>query len=177
MKDGVPGAHLVQPFHRSGEGASTILVNRGFITSTRANAIRGGRERPPLADGEGNGDIVIEGMLTKLFETGRKRWAPDNEPEKNEWFWKDVEGMAKWCGEESGVQPVLVDAIECEHLVSHFTHTQRSRRRSTVDFVDAERHPGGSKPNCRDTKSTFNLCRNLVRFPGASELSIETHAS
>ena len=124
VKDGVPGAHLVQPFHRSGDGASSILVNRGFITSTRANAIRGGRERPPMVEGESNGDIVLEGMLTKLFETGRKRWAPDNEPEKNEWFWKDVEAMAKWCGEDRGVQPVLVDAIECAHAGPPFTHTQ-----------------------------------------------------
>ena len=36
-------------------------------------------------------------------------------PEKGEWFWKDVQRMADWCGgEERGVQPVLVDAIDRE---------------------------------------------------------------
>lgn len=34
-------------------------------------------------------------------------------PEKGEWFWKDVQRMADWCGgEERGVQPVLVDVID-----------------------------------------------------------------
>ncbi len=115
VKDGVPGYSLVQPFHRSDPGSSTILVNRGFITSTRATAIREGRERPPVAEGdsEKGGDVVVEGMLSKKFDTGRRRWQPDNEPEKNQWFWKDVEGMADWCGVDRGVQPVLVDAIDC----------------------------------------------------------------
>jgi surfeit locus 1 family protein len=36
-------------------------------------------------------------------------------PEKGEWFWKDVQRMADWCGgEERGVQPVLVDVIDRE---------------------------------------------------------------
>ena len=110
VKDGVPGYELIQPFHRSAEGSSTILVDRGFVTTTRATAIREGREPPPPA---GDGDVVVEGMLSKKFDKGKGRWQPDNEPENNQWFWKDVEGMAEWCG-TGRVQPVLVDAVDCE---------------------------------------------------------------
>jgi len=110
VKDGVPGYQLIQPFQRLPIGSSTILVNRGFITSTRATAIRQGREAPPPAEA----DVVVEGMLSKKFDKGKGRWQPDNEPEKNQWFWKDVESMAEWCGEEKGVHAVMVDAIDCE---------------------------------------------------------------
>lgn len=53
----------------------------------------------------------MEGMLLKPGE--RSVWTPDNNVEGNEWFWRDVETMAKLAGgEENNVQPVLVDAIE-----------------------------------------------------------------
>jgi hypothetical protein len=52
----------------------------------------------------------VEGYLSKLIGQG---WSPENMPEKGEWFWKDVQRMADWCGgEERGVQPVLVDVID-----------------------------------------------------------------
>jgi hypothetical protein len=39
-------------------------------------------------------------------------------PERGEWFWKDVERMADWCGGEAkGVQPVLVDVIDRESRI------------------------------------------------------------
>lgn len=39
-------------------------------------------------------------------------------PERGEWFWKDVDRMADWCGgEERGVQPVLVDVIDRESFL------------------------------------------------------------
>lgn len=43
-------------------------------------------------------------------------------PERGEWFWKDVERMADWCGgEERGVQPVLVDVIDREWAARPYT--------------------------------------------------------
>ena len=68
--------------------------------------------------GETGKELVIEGMLSKKFDEGKGSWQHDNEPEKNLWFWKDVPGMAEWLGgEEKGIQPVLVDAIDGESLV------------------------------------------------------------
>ena len=55
---------------------------------------------------------MVEGYLSKLIGQG---WSPENMPERGEWFWKDVDRMADWCGgEERGVQPVLVDVIDRE---------------------------------------------------------------
>lgn len=114
--EGFPGYHLILPFLRS-DGGSTILVNRGFITTTRANSIRAGTQVPPglTLDKEGKlvgtgEEVVLEGLLPK---TGEKTvWMHENKPETNEWFWKDVEKMAEVAGgEEKGVQPVLVDVI------------------------------------------------------------------
>ena len=42
----------------------------------------------------------------------RNRFTPDNHPEKNEWYWIDVETMAECAGgEKANVQPVFVEEI------------------------------------------------------------------
>jgi surfeit locus 1 family protein len=123
VEEGVPGWDLIQPLSRSPpvsslspaqifsseiENPSTILLNRGFIPNPQAAAIRAGHEPPPNVGEE----IVVEGYLSKLIGQG---WSPENEPERGEWFWKDVQRMADWCGGEAkGVQPVLVDVIDRE---------------------------------------------------------------
>lgn len=110
VNSGVPGYNLVQPLSRASSGGSTILVNRGFITTTRASAIRDGSQQP-YAGERADAEVVIEGMLTR--QDGQNFWAPENKPETNEWFWKDVEAMAKVAGgEEKNIQPVLIDAID-----------------------------------------------------------------
>ncbi|WWC85166.1 uncharacterized protein L201_000023 [Kwoniella dendrophila CBS 6074] len=113
-KDGFPGYHLILPFKREGSG-STILVNRGFITTTRATAIREKRQAVPGLSEDGfTGDgktYELEGMLTKSGE--KTFFTPPNNPQTNEWFWKDLINMTQWVGgEKRGVQPVLVDVIE-----------------------------------------------------------------
>lgn len=126
VEEGVPGWDLIQPLSRSPPASaltpstifsssssnpvlnapSTILLNRGFIPNPQAAAIRAGHEPPPNVGEE----IVVEGYLSKLIGQG---WSPENQPERGEWFWKDVERMADWCGgENKGVQPVLVDVID-----------------------------------------------------------------
>ncbi|ORY23698.1 SURF1 family-domain-containing protein [Naematelia encephala] len=127
VEQGFPGYALILPFVRSPlpnstTVPSTILVNRGFITKTRAEGIKAGTEPVPgLKDGE----VVIEGMLTKRFTEGKGSWTPENEPEKNEWFWKDAKGMAEFVGgEERGVQPVLVDAIDDGSIPSSYLMQQ-----------------------------------------------------
>ena len=85
------------------DGSSTILVNRGFITTTRAEAIRHGAQRPT------EGEVIVEGILNK--EGSKGYFSPENKPETNEWFWKDIESMAAYVGD---TQPVLVDVIDGE---------------------------------------------------------------
>lgn len=116
VEHGVPGSYLIQPFKRAEPGSSTILLNRGFITKTREEAIREGRQSP---GGEVGTEVVVEGMITKKFDQGKGRWQHDNEPENNRWFWKDIPGIAEWLGgEKAGIQPVLIDAIDSELLRS-----------------------------------------------------------
>ncbi len=129
--EGFPGAHLVQPFARTPADPTarptTLLVNRGFVTSTRADAIRSGAQEPP--DGpnpvDGGGEVVIEGILKR--EEGQGRFQPTNDPQANMWFWSDVEGMAQAVGgEEKGVQAVLVDQIYGGPAGTGLTESSRS---------------------------------------------------
>ncbi len=120
MYEGFPGSHLIQPFIRTPSDPTsqptTILVNRGFITSTRADAIRSGKEKPPGGPNvEENGEVVIEGMLKRT--EGQGSFQPENDPKGNLWFWSDVNAMAEWVGgEKAGVQAVLVDQIYGERF-------------------------------------------------------------
>lgn len=176
--EGFPGYHLILPFLRS-DGGSTILVNRGFITTTRANAIRAGTQVPPgltldkegklVATGE---EVVLEGLLPK---TGEKTvWMHENKPETNEWFWKDVEKMAEVAGgEEKGVQPVFVDVIAGLFLSFSKNGTGNwklmgvdvgIRARSVANIVDAAGYPCRSTSSCRVEEPTRPVCSHLVRF-------------
>jgi surfeit locus 1 family protein len=70
--------------------------------------------------------------LSKLIGQG---WSPENEPERGEWFWKDVQRMADWCGGEAkGVQPVLVDVIDRESGCVSWRLSRRLSRRWTIGF-------------------------------------------
>jgi surfeit locus 1 family protein len=140
VEEGVPGWDLIQPLSRTppssltlsssvADSPSTILLNRGFIPNPQAAAIRQGHEPPPNVGEE----IVVEGYLSKLIGQG---WSPENMPERGEWFWKDVERMADWCGgEERGVQPVLVDVIDRESCCVSPVGDQIPRGRKAVAVV------------------------------------------
>lgn len=116
-REGTAGYHLIVPFDRSAEGGSTVLVNQGFILTAEGDAIREGRKPVPglAADGGPGEEVVIEAMLTKIDGGAKSYFTPENQAERNQWFWKDVPDMAEWVGgEERGVQPVLVDVIDRE---------------------------------------------------------------
>lgn len=115
-REGIAGYHLILPFDRSAEGGSTILVNQGFILTAEGDAIRSGEKPVPGLGPNGVGEeTVIEGMITKVDHDSKSYFVPDNQPENNHWYWKDIPEMAAWVGgEEKGVQPVLVDVIDRE---------------------------------------------------------------
>lgn len=129
--EGAPGVNLIQPFVRSPSSPAsqptTVLVNRGFITSTRAQAIRQGSEKvpPPLGKREGE-EIVIEGML-KTPE-GKGMFTPDNKVASNEWYWMDLDEMTHVAGADGKrMQPVIIDEI---FGMCHVAHA----RQSITDF-------------------------------------------
>lgn len=128
-----------------------MLVNQGFILTAEGDAIRAGAKPVPgLGPNSTPGEErVIEGMITKVEPGTKSFFVPENKPEKNEWFWKDVPDMAEWVGgEANGVQPLLVDVIDREYHVAEskwallISQTERLRPRcscTTDNLWDAHR--------------------------------------
>ena len=99
VRDGASGYQLITPLVRT--DGSTILVNRGFVSKEHA-----GRSRYS----EDSGEVDITGVL-RTSET-RNRFTPDNQPDKNEWYWADVDAMAEYAGgEQANVQPVMIEEV------------------------------------------------------------------
>lgn len=95
---GAQGFHVITPF-RLMDG-SILLVDRGFVPTDReAPATRQASER--------QGRVTVTGLL-RLPE--KKGWfTPDNEPQRNSWFWIDLPAMAKAAG-LAQVLPFYIDA-------------------------------------------------------------------
>lgn len=122
-RDGVAGYHLILPFNRSENGGSTVLVNRGFIKTAEGDQIRRGeRPVPGLGpNGEPGPEVVVEGMITKVDPAAKSYFTPENKPEQGDWFWKDIPAMTEFAGgEQSGVQPVLIDVIDSKLFGSRY---------------------------------------------------------
>lgn len=95
MRDGKDGYMVVTPLER--DGASTILVNRGWISKMHRHQ----RTRP---DSLQQGQVTVEGLLREPWE--KNMFTPQNRPDKGEFYFPDVEGMAAL----TGSQPVWVEA-------------------------------------------------------------------
>jgi len=94
-RDGVVGYHMFTPFERLSGGM--VLVNRGWIS----------KELMPKAE-RPQGIIQIEGII----QLPRKSyWTPQNDPQKNDWYWPDVNAMAAAAGLKN-VVPVIVTISE-----------------------------------------------------------------
>lgn len=100
LLDGEDGYMVVTPLER--EGGSKILVNRGWISKTKRDWIN----RPA---GLPSGEVVVQGLLREPFTSNM--FTPANVPEKGQFYFPDVKGMAEW----SGSQPVWVECTmrEC----------------------------------------------------------------
>ncbi|KEP48969.1 cytochrome oxidase assembly protein Shy1 [Rhizoctonia solani 123E] len=117
-RDNVLGYHVISPLIR-GDGASSVLVNRGFVSrdslERAKQAVSGVRPDIPkiaglVADAAAQGKVQIEGMLTSPAK--RNTFTPDNKPEKGEWYWTETEAMAQIASSQNGdVQPVLIDEL------------------------------------------------------------------
>ncbi|KAF8711975.1 hypothetical protein RHS03_01609, partial [Rhizoctonia solani] len=117
-RDNVLGYHIISPLIR-GDGASSILVNRGFVSRDTLEQgkqiMQGVRSDIPktaalVADAAKQGKVQVVGMLTSAAK--RNSFTPDNKPETGEWYWADADAMAKVASGQNGdVQPVLVDEL------------------------------------------------------------------
>lgn len=97
MRDGQDGYMVVTPLER-GQGESTVLVNRGWISKKHRD------QRGRAAEGLPQGKVVVEGLLREPWK--KNMFTPDNQPEKGNFFFPDVHQMAAL----TGSQPVWIES-------------------------------------------------------------------
>lgn len=108
VREGVAGYFVVTPLEivdarqpgSETETKTTILVNRGWISREQ----RSQRARLRVAGALPRGLVRVEGMLRAPWK--RNFFTPENRPDKSEFYFPDVEGMAKL----TGSLPVWVEA-------------------------------------------------------------------
>ncbi|UCH73762.1 MAG: SURF1 family protein [Rhodospirillales bacterium] len=88
VRDGTPGIHVVTPFVRA-DGGPTLLVNRGWVPLDWPQN-RGG------AAASEDREVVVTGVIRAPEPPG---WfTPENNPERNEWYYLDLSAMAESVG-------------------------------------------------------------------------------
>jgi surfeit locus 1 family protein len=97
---GAVGYQVVTPLQLADGGF--VLVNRGWVPDERKDPAT----RP---EGQASGNVTVAGAIRA---PGRQHWLqPDNEPEKNVWFWSDLGAMAETAGIASDrLVPVFLEA-------------------------------------------------------------------
>ncbi|KAL8705917.1 MAG: hypothetical protein Q9201_000972 [Fulgogasparrea decipioides] len=91
IHDGNDGYLVVTPLER-GDGASTVLVNRGWIPRDKKNQAN-------RKEGLPRGQVMVEGLLREPWK--RNLFTPRNRPEKGEFYFPDVQQMAELTGSEA----------------------------------------------------------------------------
>ncbi|KAL1995494.1 hypothetical protein VTN49DRAFT_1681 [Thermomyces lanuginosus] len=104
MRDGEEGYMVFTPLER-GEGQSTVLVNRGWISKKFADQ----KDRSP--EGVPREKVVVEGLLREPVK--KNMFTPDNKPEEGRFYFPDIKQMA----ELTGAQPVLIEETMVPDLV------------------------------------------------------------
>jgi surfeit locus 1 family protein len=95
IREGQNGYQVVTPLERS--GGTTVLVNRGWINKSKKD--HKDRVQGALPEGE----VTVEGLLRAPWK--KNMFTPDNRPDLNEFYFPDVEQMAKLVG----AQPVWIE--------------------------------------------------------------------
>mgnify|MGYP001371980552 FL=1 len=88
LDGGTQGYHVMTPFlTEAGASASRVVfVNRGFVPADR-------KEAPTRTAGQTTGRVSIVGLVRS---GARKAWFdPDNEPGRNIWYWRDLDGLGR----------------------------------------------------------------------------------
>ncbi|KAH8703829.1 putative COX1 assembly protein Shy1 [Talaromyces proteolyticus] len=106
MHEGEDGYIVITPLER-GEGMSTVLVNRGWIS----RKLKDQKNRPL---GVPAGDVVVEGLLREPVQ--KNYFTPDNRPDKGEFYFPDVDQMA----ELTGSQAILIEQTMVPDLVESY---------------------------------------------------------
>ena len=90
VHDGKDGFLVVTPLQREGDD-STILVSRGWIPKKL-------KRQMDRKTGLLMGPVTVEGLLREPWK--KNMFTPDNKPELGEFYFPDVEQMAKFTGSD-----------------------------------------------------------------------------
>lgn len=101
--EGEDGYLVVTPLERE-DGASKVLVNRGWISKAKKDQ----RNRPL---GVPQGEIAVQGLLREPWK--KNLFTPDNRPEQGDFYFPDVVQMAGL----TKSQPVWIEATMREQLL------------------------------------------------------------
>ena len=99
------GYHVVTPLITDfGGGASAVLVDRGWVShETQSPASRPAGQVP--------GEVTIAGILRRPSPAAL--FTPDNQPDRNHWYWVDIAAMARHAGLVA--PPILLEAGPAEN--------------------------------------------------------------
>lgn len=105
VSDGKTGWHVIAPLET--EDGKIVLIDRGFVPSEL-------REPSSRIEGQLENEIAVTGIV-RMPDTQRL-FTPDNEPEDNRWFWRDLAAMAQSMYPETpeGLAPFLLEAEKGE---------------------------------------------------------------
>lgn len=99
---GKPGYHVYTPLILADGG--TVFVNRGFVPDNL-------KEPDTRLAGQVEGEVGIVGLARDRLAEKPSMMVPENEPQKNLFFWKDLDAMASSTGIAADVLlPFFIDA-------------------------------------------------------------------
>ena len=108
IHEGENGYMVITPFERS-DGASSVLVNRGWISKKLSRQA----DRP---EGLPQREVIVEGLLREPFQ--KNYFTPENRPDRGEYYFPDVEQMAGltecqpvWIEETMGILTPLIFSL------------------------------------------------------------------
>ncbi len=105
VSDGNAGWRVITPL--TTQDGKTVLVDRGFVPSDL-------KDPSKRAEGQIEGEVAVTGIV-RMPDTQRL-FTPDNEPDANQWFWRDLASMAQSMFPETPKElaPFLLEAEKGE---------------------------------------------------------------
>ncbi|QSZ30813.1 hypothetical protein DSL72_000371 [Monilinia vaccinii-corymbosi] len=111
LHDGKDGYLVITPLERDGKGTN-VLVNRGWIEKK----FKRQSSRP---DGLPQAEVTVEGLLREPWK--KNFFTPDNSPQTQEFYFPDVEQMARL----TGSQPVWIEETMDPDLLAAWDRAAR----------------------------------------------------
>ncbi len=105
VSDGGSGWRVITPLET--DDGEIVLIDRGFVPSQFIDP-------SSRAEGQTEGELTVTGIVRMPGAQGL--FVPDNEPEANRWFWRDLASMAQSMFSETPerLAPFILEAEKSE---------------------------------------------------------------